>query len=399
MENKWFPKGGSAALPMFSDTARESPPPVPPDLPDSGLSLIAFPPLSPTEPKVMNDAQPITTIFSTFPLELPVTPKEGFTVDNSRSNFTVHFEGFKVLAPKKSSPIFTNPAGGLARKQSISSASYNTAHKVQDRRKTRFVPLFDRSGPSAEGASSSHVAGASQADPARIISNLPPAQGPDPAKNININVSPTDAPIGVSTDVPTDAPPIGSSEIHELPENTITDSSPVASWVPVGTTPSNAITLVNLDPRVPVAEVVKSTALSLQQKGGLDQTSNRFSCLENIQTDQNLCNMSRDVSVDEGSSPAVVHPNGNSNGHSPGCHSPDSGVLVSDISFGTFGSELLFSDSGDLLPPFQQGLIIGLQATVMPPSSVVIEECHKDPGFLNYVRRFKIIYLSKHKQH
>ncbi|CAF1921165.1 hypothetical protein Bca4012_052923 [Brassica carinata] len=259
MENKWFPKGGSAALPMFLDNARESPPPVPPDPPDSGLSLIAFPPLSPTEPKgssvstktqtttpeeleisdaVMNDAQPITTIFSTSPLELPVTSKEGFTADNSRSNFTVHFEGFKVLAPKKSSPIFTNPAGGLARNLSL-------------------------------------------------------------------------------------VPPI--------------------------------ILLVRFKP------VGKQ--------------------------------------VDEGSSPAVVHPNGNSNGHFPGCHSPDSGVLVSDISFGTFGSELLFSDSCDLLPPSQQGLIIGLQATVMPPSPVVIEECHKDPGFLNYVRRFKIIYLSKHRQH
>lgn len=53
--------------------------------------------------------------------------------------------------------------------------------------------MFDRSGPSAEGASSSHVAGASQADPARIISNLPPAQGPDPAKNINISNSPAHA--------------------------------------------------------------------------------------------------------------------------------------------------------------------------------------------------------------
>lgn len=84
--------------------------------------------------------------------------------------------------------------------------------------------------------------------------------------DVPADVSPTDAPIGVSTDVPNDAPPIGSSEIPELPENTITDSSPVASWVPVGTTPSNAIILVNLDPSVPVAEVVKSTALSLQQR-------------------------------------------------------------------------------------------------------------------------------------
>lgn len=122
MENKWFPEGGSSIFSLLFPTARGSPPPVPPDPPDSGLSLEAFPPLSPTDlsapgssksrftaPQLvvavdseMLDSQSIT--------KDPIPPfsfsaKEKTTVENSGSRSTIHFKGFTVLEPKKSSPI------------------------------------------------------------------------------------------------------------------------------------------------------------------------------------------------------------------------------------------------------------------------------------------------------